>query len=58
MKDRVVSATDFKARCLALLDEISEHGGTITVTKPGASRGTGGTGNWKALEIAEKRMVL
>jgi antitoxin (DNA-binding transcriptional repressor) of toxin-antitoxin stability system len=35
MKHRVVSATDFKARCLALLDEIDENGGTITITKRG-----------------------
>ena len=26
---------EFKAKCLALLDEIDEHGGTITVTKRG-----------------------
>jgi len=30
-----VSATEFKAKCLALLDEVQEHGGTITVTKRG-----------------------
>jgi prevent-host-death family protein len=35
MKHRMVSATDFKARCLALLDEIAEEGGSITVTKRG-----------------------
>ncbi len=35
MQNRVVSATEFKAKCLALLDEIEEHGGTITVTKRG-----------------------
>ena len=35
MKNRVVAATEFKAKCLALLDEIEEHGGTITVTKRG-----------------------
>jgi prevent-host-death family protein len=35
MKNRVVSATEFKAKCLALLDEIEEKGGTITVTKRG-----------------------
>lgn len=35
MKSRVVSATEFKAKCLALLDEIAEEGGTITVTKRG-----------------------
>jgi len=35
MKDRVVSATEFKAKCLALLDEVADSGGTITVTKRG-----------------------
>jgi prevent-host-death family protein len=35
MKSRVVSATEFKAKCLTLLDEIDKHGGTITVTKRG-----------------------
>jgi len=35
MKSRVIAATEFKAKCLALLDEIEEQGGTITVTKRG-----------------------
>jgi prevent-host-death family protein len=35
MKNRVIAATEFKAKCSALLDEIEEHGGTITVTKRG-----------------------
>jgi len=35
MQSRVIGATEFKAKCLALLDEIDEHGGTITVTKRG-----------------------
>jgi prevent-host-death family protein len=35
MKDRVVCATEFKAKCLALMDELEEKGGTITVTKRG-----------------------
>ncbi len=35
MKNRLVSATEFKAKCLALLDEVEEHGDTITVTKRG-----------------------
>jgi prevent-host-death family protein len=35
MKHRTVSATEFKAKCLALLDEVEESGGTITVTKRG-----------------------
>ena len=35
MKSRTVTATEFKARCLALIDEIAESGETITVTKRG-----------------------
>lgn len=35
MKIRVVSATEFRAKCLALLDEIDHQGGTVTVTKRG-----------------------
>jgi prevent-host-death family protein len=35
MKTRVIGATEFKAKCLALLDEVEEHGSTITVTKRG-----------------------
>ena len=35
MKTCIIGATEFKAKCLALLDEVSEQGGTITVTKRG-----------------------
>lgn len=35
MKDRVVNATEFKAKCLAFLDQIEDRGGTITITKRG-----------------------
>jgi len=35
MKHQVVSATEFKAKCLALMDRIAEEGGTVTVTKRG-----------------------
>jgi prevent-host-death family protein len=35
IKHRLVSATEFKTNCLALLDEVEEQGGTITVTKRG-----------------------
>jgi prevent-host-death family protein len=40
MKNRVIGATEFKAKCGALLDEIEEHGGTITVTKRGRAVAT------------------
>ena len=55
MKSRVVSATEFKAKCLALLDEIGHDGGTITVTKRGRPVATLGPVNkrlWKSPEGA------
>jgi prevent-host-death family protein len=35
MADLVVSATEFKARCLAILDEVEKTGRAVTVTKRG-----------------------
>lgn len=35
MKHQIVSATEFKAKCLALMDQIDQEGGTLTVTKRG-----------------------
>jgi prevent-host-death family protein len=35
MANRVVTTTEFKAKCLALLDEVASTGGSITVTKRG-----------------------
>lgn len=35
MKSRVVSVTEFKAKCLSMLDEIEESGTAITVTRRG-----------------------
>ena len=35
MKHQVVTATELKAKCLALLDDVSDRGDTITVTKRG-----------------------
>jgi prevent-host-death family protein len=35
MANRVVTTTEFKANCLALLDEVASTGGSITVTKRG-----------------------
>ena len=40
MRSYVVSATEFKAKCLALLDEIGRNGGTITITKRGRPAAT------------------
>ena len=35
MRNRLVTATELKAKCLAILDEIDDRGDTITVTKRG-----------------------
>ena len=35
MKNCIIGATEFKAKCLALLDEVEDQGTTITVTKRG-----------------------
>ena len=35
MKERVLSASEFKARCLACLDEIEHSGESIIVTRRG-----------------------
>lgn len=35
MTKRVVTATEFKARCLAFLDEMEQRNGTITITRRG-----------------------
>ena len=35
MKHQIVSATEFKAKCLGILEQIAEEGGTVTVTKRG-----------------------
>jgi prevent-host-death family protein len=33
--DLIVNATDFKARCLAIMDDVDTNGTTVTVTKRG-----------------------
>ena len=35
MPDLIVNATEFKARCLAILDDVDTNGTTVTVTKRG-----------------------
>jgi antitoxin (DNA-binding transcriptional repressor) of toxin-antitoxin stability system len=53
MKHRVVNVTEFKAKCLALLDEIGKSGGSITVTRRGRPLATVGPAQepaWKSPE--------
>jgi prevent-host-death family protein len=35
MKHQFVSVTEFKAKCIGLLNQVAEEGGTVTVTKRG-----------------------
>lgn len=51
MKQRTVSVTEFKAKCLSLLDDIGERGGTLTITKRGRPLATVGPARrtaWKS----------
>jgi prevent-host-death family protein len=57
MKQRTVSVTEFKAKCLALLDEIGERGGTITITKRGRPLATVGPVRRKAWKSSEGSLV-
>ena len=50
-KKRVLSATEFKAKCSSLLDEIQEGGAQITVTRRGipvAVMGPAPRDSWKS----------
>jgi prevent-host-death family protein len=53
MKHQIVSATEFKAKCLALLDQIAEEGGTVTVTKRGRPMATVGPVKRKPFKSSE-----
>jgi prevent-host-death family protein len=53
MKHQIVSATEFKAKCLALLNQISEEGGTVTVTKRGRPMATVGPVKRKPFKSSE-----
>jgi prevent-host-death family protein len=35
LKTRVIAATEFKAKCLAILDEVDGGGGTVTISQRG-----------------------
>jgi prevent-host-death family protein len=40
MGTQIVTATEFKVKCLSLIDEVAKSGGTITVTKRGQPMAT------------------
>ena len=35
MKESTVTASEFKAKCLRLLDEVADHGNSLIITKRG-----------------------
>jgi len=53
VKHRIVNATEFKAKCLALLDEVAEDGGTITIIKRGCPVATLGPPKKRAWKSSE-----
>jgi prevent-host-death family protein len=53
-KSRVVSATEFKAKCLAILDKVEQHGAAVTVTKRGRPVAVLGPAPQERLEIPSR----
>jgi prevent-host-death family protein len=57
----MVGVTEFKAKCLSLLDDVGERGGTITITKRGRPLATVRPARntaWKSPEGAWVRKVI
>jgi antitoxin (DNA-binding transcriptional repressor) of toxin-antitoxin stability system len=53
MKHQTVSVTEFKAKCLALLEQIGQEGGTLTVTKRGRPLATVGPAKRRPFRSSE-----
>ena len=53
MRQQVVTVTEFKAKCLSLLDSVSQHGGSILVTKRGRPLATVGPVRTSAIKSPE-----
>jgi prevent-host-death family protein len=49
----VISVTEFKAKCLALLEEVGQSGGTITITKRGRPLATVGPARKRVFKSSE-----
>ena len=61
MEQRTINVTEFKAKCLALLDSIRQGGPSITVTKRGRPIATVGPARiapWKSPEGILEGQVL
>ena len=57
VRNRVISATEFKAKCLSLLDEVRDKGDTITVTKRGTPVATLGPARKRGFKSSEGAWV-
>jgi len=57
MKHQIVSATEFKAKCLGLMEQIAEEGGTVTVTKRGRPMVTMGPVKRKPFKSTEGALI-
>jgi prevent-host-death family protein len=53
MAHRTVNVTEFKAKCLALLNDVAEHGSTMTITKRGKPLATIGPPKKRAAKSPE-----
>ena len=53
MGSQIVTATEFKAKCLSLIDEVAKTGGTITVTKRGKPVATVGPARMRPFRSSE-----
>ena len=61
MKQKVISATDFKAKCLGLLDQVAADGKPIVITKRGKAIATLSPisgDDWESLEGILKGEVV
>ena len=57
MKHQIVSVTEFKAKCLALFDQINQEGGTLTVTKRGRPLATVGPVKKRPFKSSEGALI-
>lgn len=57
MKHQVVSVTEFKAKCIGLLNQIGQEGGTLTVTKRGRPLATVGPVKRKPFKSPEGSLI-
>lgn len=57
MKHQTVNVTEFKAKCLSLLDGVAERGDTITITKRGKRLAEVGPARRQSLKSLEGAWV-